>query len=199
MLTEPARCAYLHLLFFIKLFQRVYFNTFIFYGQYSVLLQPCNDKMPKFYLDMQLTIFDDTCKYFLSQGNSCLCYTMINVCYSPELFFFFINLFSNFLFIIFFLHINPHSILTLDSTHNTTANTGDPLFIYLLQNTPNDLQLLSDAPAHRIFTLLAPITSPNELPEILCVVQVYFCMFHDKENDGCMKKFLNRWNSSCTK
>eukprot|EP01147_Barroeca_monosierra_P006629 gene6629-336_t len=40
------------------------------------------------------------------------------------------------------------------------------------KNTPNDLQLLSDAPAHRIFTLLAPITSPNELPEILCVVQV---------------------------
>jgi N-acetyltransferase 10 len=43
------------------------------------------------------------------------------------------------------------------------------------KNTPNDLQMLSDAPAHHIFCLLAPF--PNEqqisgLPEILCVVQV---------------------------
>ncbi|EGD74543.1 hypothetical protein PTSG_05907 [Salpingoeca rosetta] len=40
------------------------------------------------------------------------------------------------------------------------------------RNTPNDLQLLSDAPAHRVFCLLAPITNPQELPEILCVIQV---------------------------
>ncbi|EDQ88941.1 uncharacterized protein MONBRDRAFT_32524 [Monosiga brevicollis MX1] len=41
------------------------------------------------------------------------------------------------------------------------------------KNTPNDLQMLSDAPAHRIFCLLGPINpKAGALPEILCVVQV---------------------------
>ena len=41
------------------------------------------------------------------------------------------------------------------------------------KNTPDDLQLLSDAPAHHIFCLLGP-THPDKqtLPEVLCVVQV---------------------------
>ncbi|XP_045175283.1 RNA cytidine acetyltransferase-like [Mercenaria mercenaria] len=41
------------------------------------------------------------------------------------------------------------------------------------KNTPNDLQLLSDAPAHHIFVLLGPV-DPNQstLPEVLCVLQV---------------------------
>lgn len=43
----------------------------------------------------------------------------------------------------------------------------------LRQNTPDDLQLLSDAPAHRIFVLLPKIDpSSQSLPEILCVVQI---------------------------
>eukprot|EP00729_Bicosta_minor_P007993 gene7993-4888_t len=41
------------------------------------------------------------------------------------------------------------------------------------KNTPNDLQLLSDAPAHRIFCLLGPVDpGATTLPEILCVVQI---------------------------
>ena len=41
------------------------------------------------------------------------------------------------------------------------------------RNTPNDLQLMSDAPAHRLFVLLAPVDeTQNMLPEILCVIQV---------------------------
>ncbi|XP_071957067.1 RNA cytidine acetyltransferase-like [Antedon mediterranea] len=41
------------------------------------------------------------------------------------------------------------------------------------KNTPNDLQLLSDAPAHHIFCLLGPVdTTLNTLPEVLCVLQV---------------------------
>ncbi|SPO21662.1 related to KRE33 - essential protein, required for biogenesis of the small ribosomal subunit [Ustilago trichophora] len=41
------------------------------------------------------------------------------------------------------------------------------------KNSPNDLQLMSDAPGHRLFVLLAPLKG-NEggLPEPLCVVQV---------------------------
>ena len=48
------------------------------------------------------------------------------------------------------------------------------------KNTPNDLQMLSDAPAHHLFCLLGPFNMNKEqstdkvyqLPEILCVVQV---------------------------
>ncbi|XP_065343635.1 RNA cytidine acetyltransferase [Cloeon dipterum] len=41
------------------------------------------------------------------------------------------------------------------------------------KNTPNDLQLMSDAPAHHLFCLLGPV-DPNQtsLPEVLVVVQV---------------------------
>ena len=40
------------------------------------------------------------------------------------------------------------------------------------KNTPNDLQLLSDAPAHQLYVLLGPVSmETTSLPEILCVVQ----------------------------
>ncbi|OQV16441.1 RNA cytidine acetyltransferase [Hypsibius exemplaris] len=41
------------------------------------------------------------------------------------------------------------------------------------KNSPNDLQMLSDAPAHHIFCLLGPVDhTKTELPEIYCVIQV---------------------------
>ncbi|KAK4629200.1 RNA cytidine acetyltransferase [Fulvia fulva] len=41
------------------------------------------------------------------------------------------------------------------------------------KNTPNDLQLMSDAPAHQLFVLVPPTSDDaNQLPEILCVLQV---------------------------
>ena len=47
------------------------------------------------------------------------------------------------------------------------------------KNSPNDLQMLSDAPAHRLFVLLGPqqhyetsSSSAPAIPDILCVVQV---------------------------
>ncbi|GAB1286634.1 RNA cytidine acetyltransferase [Apodemus speciosus] len=40
-------------------------------------------------------------------------------------------------------------------------------------NSPNDLQMLSDAPAHHLFCLLPPVPpTQNALPEVLAVVQV---------------------------
>ncbi len=39
------------------------------------------------------------------------------------------------------------------------------------KNTPNDLQMMSDAPAHHLFCLLGP-TKGNSLPEVLCAIQV---------------------------
>ncbi|XP_012146702.1 RNA cytidine acetyltransferase l(1)G0020 [Megachile rotundata] len=41
------------------------------------------------------------------------------------------------------------------------------------KNSPNDLQMMSDAPAHHLFCLLGPIDSNKKsLPEILAVIQV---------------------------
>ena len=41
------------------------------------------------------------------------------------------------------------------------------------KNTPNDLQLMSDAPAHQLFVLVPPVEEgSNRLPEPLCVVQI---------------------------
>lgn len=40
------------------------------------------------------------------------------------------------------------------------------------KNSPNDLQMMSDAPAHHLFCLLGPIQRKDQLPEILVVVQV---------------------------
>ncbi|KDD73781.1 GNAT acetyltransferase 2, partial [Helicosporidium sp. ATCC 50920] len=44
------------------------------------------------------------------------------------------------------------------------------------KNSPNDLLLLSDAPAHRLFVLLGPVQSAGKdaqgLPDVLCVLQV---------------------------
>ena len=39
------------------------------------------------------------------------------------------------------------------------------------KNTPNDLLLLSDAPAHQVFVLMGPINEQEKsLPDILCAV-----------------------------
>lgn len=41
------------------------------------------------------------------------------------------------------------------------------------KNSPNDLQLMSDAPAHHLYVLVPPIPEgSNRLPEPLCVIQV---------------------------
>lgn len=47
------------------------------------------------------------------------------------------------------------------------------IIIVRFQNTPNDLQMMSDAPAHHLFCLLGPIDdNSKELPEVLSVIQV---------------------------
>ncbi|CDW54381.1 tRNA bind 2 and DUF1726 and Helicase RecD and GNA T acetyltr 2 domain containing protein [Trichuris trichiura] len=41
------------------------------------------------------------------------------------------------------------------------------------KNSPNDLQMISDAPAHHLFVLLGPVdVNQKNIPEILCVIQV---------------------------
>lgn len=40
------------------------------------------------------------------------------------------------------------------------------------KNSPNDIQMISDAPAHNLFCLLGPVTKTDALPEVLVVVHV---------------------------
>ena len=54
------------------------------------------------------------------------------------------------------------------------------------KNSPNDLQLLSDAPAHLVFVLLPPVaTEQSSLPDVLCVLQV--CLEGAISRDNVMK------------
>ena len=52
------------------------------------------------------------------------------------------------------------------------------------KNSPNDLQLMSDAPAHHLFVMLGPVTDQDSLPDILCVVQV--CLEGDISKQSVM-------------
>lgn len=66
---------------------------------------------------------------------------------------------------------------TLFSYHRASeAFLQDMMALYVsshYKNSPNDLQLMSDAPAHHLFVLLGPVNeSSKSLPEILCVLQV---------------------------
>ncbi|KRT79975.1 hypothetical protein AMK59_8141, partial [Oryctes borbonicus] len=56
------------------------------------------------------------------------------------------------------------------------------------KNTPNDLQMMSDAPAHHLFCLLGPI-NPNAktLPEILVVIQV--CLEGEISRNSVVESF----------
>ncbi|XP_063934411.1 RNA cytidine acetyltransferase-like [Zophobas morio] len=66
---------------------------------------------------------------------------------------------------------------TLMSYHNASeAFLQRMMGLYVsshYKNSPNDLQLLSDAPAHHLFCLLGPVDPAlNSLPELLCVLQI---------------------------
>jgi GNAT acetyltransferase 2 len=82
-------------------------------------------------------------------------------------------------------------ICTVQHTHSVGLSTNSPICSSVLhrvavllqvvallvashyKNTPNDLLLLADAPAHRLFVLLGPVDeTTNELPDVLAVVQV---------------------------
>lgn len=65
---------------------------------------------------------------------------------------------------------------TLFSYHKTSeAFLHQLMALYVAshyKNTPNDLQMISDAPAHHLFCLLPPGKKTGSLPEVLCFVQV---------------------------
>ncbi|KAJ8927127.1 hypothetical protein NQ314_020400 [Rhamnusium bicolor] len=52
-------------------------------------------------------------------------------------------------------------------------NCGAAIGRSLYENTPNDLQMMSDAPAHHLFCLLGPVDANRKhLPEVLVVIQI---------------------------
>lgn len=65
---------------------------------------------------------------------------------------------------------------TLFSYHKTSeAFLHQLMALYVAshyKNTPNDLQMISDAPAHHLFCLLPPGKKSGSIPEVLCFIQV---------------------------
>ena len=68
------------------------------------------------------------------------------------------------------------------------------------KNTPNDLQMLSDAPSHRLFVLLGPRNTQHQsttkgvsLPDILCVLQV---AFEGRISAASVKSEMSRGNKA---
>ena len=94
----------------------------------------------------------------------------------------------------FFVHSSMHSLLLHRLIHLSCFDSFPSfllrlLFSSLLFSSPDDLQMMSDAPAHHLFVLLGPQSQyqqpssspsspsssaflPIRLPDILCVVQV---------------------------
>lgn len=62
------------------------------------------------------------------------------------------------------------------------------------KNSPNDLQMLSDAPGHDIFCLLGPLTDTTRLPDVLCAIQV--CYEGDLSNETVTRHLTHGQRSS---
>eukprot|EP00090_Calanus_glacialis_P035806 TRINITY_DN61083_c0_g1_i1.p1 TRINITY_DN61083_c0_g1~~TRINITY_DN61083_c0_g1_i1.p1 ORF type:complete len:1016 (-),score=368.39 TRINITY_DN61083_c0_g1_i1:49-3096(-) len=71
-------------------------------------------------------------------------------------------------------YINRDTLFSYHSASESFLHRVMALFVSShYKNSPNDLQLLSDAPAHHLFCLLGPLSSTSSsLPEVLCVMQV---------------------------
>ncbi|KAK4232017.1 hypothetical protein QBC38DRAFT_506406 [Podospora fimiseda] len=70
------------------------------------------------------------------------------------------------------LHVNRDTLFSFHPVSEKFLQQMVALYVAShYKNSPNDLQLMSDAPAHELFVLTGPI-SEGRLPEPLCVIQV---------------------------
>ncbi|KAL2260180.1 hypothetical protein VTK26DRAFT_5913 [Humicola hyalothermophila] len=70
------------------------------------------------------------------------------------------------------LHVNRDTLFSFHPVSEKFLQQMVALYVAShYKNSPNDLQLMSDAPAHELFVLTGPITE-GRLPEPLCVIQV---------------------------
>lgn len=72
------------------------------------------------------------------------------------------------------LHVNRDTLFSFHPVSEKFLHQMIALYVAShYKNSPNDLQLMSDAPAHQLFVLVPPIDEDSpRLPEPLCVVQV---------------------------
>ncbi|KAK3319898.1 GNAT acetyltransferase 2-domain-containing protein [Cercophora scortea] len=70
------------------------------------------------------------------------------------------------------LHVNRDTLFSFHPVSERFLQQMVALYVAShYKNSPNDLQLMSDAPAHELFVLTPPIVE-GKLPEPLCVIQV---------------------------
>ncbi|KAL5818538.1 hypothetical protein ACOSQ3_022419 [Xanthoceras sorbifolium] len=71
-------------------------------------------------------------------------------------------------------YVNRHTLFSYHKDSELFLQRMMALYVSShYKNSPNDLQLIADAPAHHLFVLLGPVDeSKNQLPDILCVIQV---------------------------
>ncbi|DAA79736.1 TPA_exp: Uncharacterized protein A8136_0509 [Trichophyton benhamiae CBS 112371] len=72
------------------------------------------------------------------------------------------------------LHVNRDTLFSFHPVAEKFLHQMMALYVAShYKNTPNDLQLMSDAPAHQLYVLVPPVDeNATKLPEPLCVIQV---------------------------
>lgn len=72
--------------------------------------------------------------------------------------------------------MNRETLFSYHQSSEQFLNSTISLFVTShYKNTPNDLQLMSDAPQHELFVLLGPISADAPmLPDVLCALQVAY-------------------------
>ena len=74
------------------------------------------------------------------------------------------------------LHVNRDTLFSFHPISEKFLQQMMALYVAShYKNSPNDLQLMSDAPAHSLFVLVPPVdSSSTRLPEPLCVIQIAY-------------------------
>ncbi|VDK71774.1 unnamed protein product [Litomosoides sigmodontis] len=72
------------------------------------------------------------------------------------------------------LYVNRDTLFSFHKASETFLNIIMAIYVSAhYKNSPNDLQMLSDAPAHHLFVLVGPINETQaQLPEVLAVIQL---------------------------
>uniref|UniRef100_A0A915PL95 RNA cytidine acetyltransferase n=1 Tax=Setaria digitata TaxID=48799 RepID=A0A915PL95_9BILA len=72
------------------------------------------------------------------------------------------------------LYVNRDTLFSFHKASETFLHSIMAIYVSAhYKNSPNDLQLLSDAPAHHLFVLVGPINETQaQLPEVLAVIQI---------------------------
>ncbi|VDN06005.1 unnamed protein product [Thelazia callipaeda] len=72
------------------------------------------------------------------------------------------------------LYVNRDTLFSFHKASETFLHNIMAIYVSAhYKNSPNDLQMLSDAPAHHLFVLVGPINEEQaQLPEVLAVIQI---------------------------